>query len=664
MADKIQMRRDTAARWQQFNPILMEGEIGLVLDDPNQYKIGDGVHAWNSLPLRGFNGNIVQETGDDENAVMSQKVVTEKLSELGDRLTTDVGYVNCESSPSIDVKSIEVEGLAELTTNLRLLVRMKSGNFVDNVTLNINSLGARPLYYNDARASSTNTWKSGEVLDIYYDGENFRSSNFLGGTGSAAVGNMILEWNTDVATTRKQVSEDDRKAGMQISYLHPDNGWTNEQYIGTKFYNTEWEKDDNWAPFLSANDMQNLTEQVQQAVDSANGAAYNADQKATAAQEQAGYAREQGDYAKEMGDYVSSKLEGTTFLDITEIITAVLSGSSETAVTDGFYESLGKAFVAKATVGTVMQEGTALNFPMTIQSYSDGSYEMDILINQMFFSGTIGGKATYVALVVNVGSDKQATITKIHIPVTGTGDGTKYLADDGTYKTVNVDKEMYVIDGRLFSGDSGTISAEDWEDMKGILEKAATDANSPGKLPTVQVLLYMLFATIPAVVTKDSDGYSMLYSDISSTYYDKYVVVTVGRISITESGESVTYEMKSTNVNLGSISHDIETVKTELEEKADKVTVVDHGTDDTTFELTPNVLHRWGEVASLTLTLGAETPGVVNEYMFQFTSGAVATQLSLPETVKWTSTPEIAANTVYQVSIVDNLAVMGGWSNE
>ena len=91
--------------------------------------------------------------------------------------------------------------------------------------------------------------------------------------------------------------------------------------------------------------------------------------------------------------------------------------------------------------------------------------------------------------------------------------------------------------------------------------------------------------------------------------------------------------------------------------------VTDHGTDDTTFELTPNVLHKWGEVASLTLTFGAETQGIVNEYMFQFTSGAVATQLSLPETVKWTSTPEIAANTVYQVSIVDNLAVIGGWSN-
>lgn len=46
MADRIQQRRDTAARWSQYNPILLEGEIGVVTDNPNQYKIGDGVHAW------------------------------------------------------------------------------------------------------------------------------------------------------------------------------------------------------------------------------------------------------------------------------------------------------------------------------------------------------------------------------------------------------------------------------------------------------------------------------------------------------------------------------------------------------------------------------------------------------------------------------------------
>lgn len=94
--------------------------------------------------------------------------------------------------------------------------------------------------------------------------------------------------------------------------------------------------------------------------------------------------------------------------------------------------------------------------------------------------------------------------------------------------------------------------------------------------------------------------------------------------------------------------------------KADKVTKVSHGTSDTTFTLTPNVFHVWGEVASLTLTLGTEISGIYNEFMFQFESGATATTLNLPSTVKWVATPTIEANKTYQVSIVDNIALIAG----
>lgn len=87
MADIIQQRRDTLANWSLYNPILAEGEVGYVLDDVNRYKIGDGIHNWNDLPFRGFDGTLVQETGDDETVVMSQKAVTEKLSELGSYLS-------------------------------------------------------------------------------------------------------------------------------------------------------------------------------------------------------------------------------------------------------------------------------------------------------------------------------------------------------------------------------------------------------------------------------------------------------------------------------------------------------------------------------------------------------------------------------------------------
>lgn len=94
--------------------------------------------------------------------------------------------------------------------------------------------------------------------------------------------------------------------------------------------------------------------------------------------------------------------------------------------------------------------------------------------------------------------------------------------------------------------------------------------------------------------------------------------------------------------------------------KADKVTVVDHGTSDTTYTLTPNVFHVWGAVTSLTLTLGTETGGIYNEFMFQFESGSTATSLSLPSTVEWVDTPTIETGKTYQVSIVNNIALIAG----
>lgn len=46
---KFQLKRGTAARWAELNPILSEGEPGFVYDS-NCLKIGDGIHSWNDLP--------------------------------------------------------------------------------------------------------------------------------------------------------------------------------------------------------------------------------------------------------------------------------------------------------------------------------------------------------------------------------------------------------------------------------------------------------------------------------------------------------------------------------------------------------------------------------------------------------------------------------------
>lgn len=87
---QMQQRRDTAAQWAAKNPVLLDGELGLVTDNPNSYKIGDGVTAWNDLPLRGFDGNIVQELGGSATAVMSQKAITELVAAKLAQLDQDV----------------------------------------------------------------------------------------------------------------------------------------------------------------------------------------------------------------------------------------------------------------------------------------------------------------------------------------------------------------------------------------------------------------------------------------------------------------------------------------------------------------------------------------------------------------------------------------------
>ena len=89
------------------------------------------------------------------------------------------------------------------------------------------------------------------------------------------------------------------------------------------------------------------------------------------------------------------------------------------------------------------------------------------------------------------------------------------------------------------------------------------------------------------------------------------------------------------------------------------ITQVDHGTSDTTFTLPPNQYHTWGEVSSLTLTLGSGTDGRANGYWFSFDSGDTATTLSLPETVKTDIVVE--PNMHYECSIVGNYMTFEEW---
>lgn len=105
--------------------------------------------------------------------------------------------------------------------------------------------------------------------------------------------------------------------------------------------------------------------------------------------------------------------------------------------------------------------------------------------------------------------------------------------------------------------------------------------------------------------------------------------------------------------------------KTELNNKKN-ITIVQEVADassSVSFNLDPNTLKKMGEVGTITV-LGFTTTGLQSnelaEYAFEFKSGDTPTVLTMPESVKWIGDHTIEANKTYQVSIVNNLAVMGG----
>lgn len=60
----FKLKRGTAFRWAELNPILAQGEPGFVLDE-NRLKIGDGITPWNDLPYIGESNVFSAPTVND-----------------------------------------------------------------------------------------------------------------------------------------------------------------------------------------------------------------------------------------------------------------------------------------------------------------------------------------------------------------------------------------------------------------------------------------------------------------------------------------------------------------------------------------------------------------------------------------------------------------------
>ena len=140
------------------------------------------------------------------------------------KLLAMLGYYECSTAAGTAAKIVSASGYV-LTTGGCIRIKMTNANTADNVTLNINSTGAKTLYYDGAQASSSNSWDAGDILEVYYDGTQYQCAS--GGGGKFATGEKVKETsitdeitpNSDSLPTSGAVAEETDNLKANIGYF-------------------------------------------------------------------------------------------------------------------------------------------------------------------------------------------------------------------------------------------------------------------------------------------------------------------------------------------------------------------------------------------------------------------------------------------------------------
>lgn len=165
VACKVQLKRDTAANWSSVNPVLSIGEVGIALDTKN-FKVGDGVTDWNSLPFyiagaytdemaQDAIGGILTDTGsidftyDDTNNQILAYVIPGGVNH--DNL------LNMSANKHIDHTTVSITGSDGLSGG---------GDISANRTITLPAVGTAGTYGNASSVAVITTDAKGRVTAV------------------------------------------------------------------------------------------------------------------------------------------------------------------------------------------------------------------------------------------------------------------------------------------------------------------------------------------------------------------------------------------------------------------------------------------------------------------------------------------------------------------
>ena len=210
---------------------------------------------------------LLQGYLDDYNTQTGQSLTKAQfLTKLGsifskegviDNTATQIGYYECDTAAGTAAKAITVANYA-LFAGGSMKVKFANKNTANNATLNINSQGAKALYYQGERASATNSWDAEEVVEIYYDGTSYYANNVKGGSGSGVYdvskehptsgpnsdGKFTLEYILNSSNVNELIPVNKRYPGMTIQFVSTsDNKYVQARCMAQNFTTdvTQWQ---------------------------------------------------------------------------------------------------------------------------------------------------------------------------------------------------------------------------------------------------------------------------------------------------------------------------------------------------------------------------------------------------------------------------------------
>ena len=185
------------------------------------------------------------------NATMEASEAAKLATDAASKTST-VDYAVCTTAATIADKEINIAGFA-LGTHCRFLVKMSHIAETEDVKLSVRSgdtlTEPKPLTFNGAPASVNNTWRAGDILDVYYDGSSFHATHYMGGYGITEinVSEMCPKGGHNgtnkftLAEAIKKIPEAHQRIGFKCSFINDNNKLQTFVYQG----NT-WTDKANW----------------------------------------------------------------------------------------------------------------------------------------------------------------------------------------------------------------------------------------------------------------------------------------------------------------------------------------------------------------------------------------------------------------------------------